>query len=103
MGATPLKAVTNSFPQVGGNQTTKALKVIFDPTQGDKGMETSPPPPPPQCLLKSLPQLASVLSEEKIFKQRVKLYHQWLYSTIHFKTITSQSSPDSLRIQGPSK
>ena len=36
-----------------------------------------------------------------MFKQRVKHYHQWLCSTIHLKT--KISSPDSLRIQGPSK
>ena len=35
--------------------------------------------------------------------RRVKHYHQWLRSTIHFKTKSSQSSPDSLRIQRPSK
>ena len=35
--------------------------------------------------------------------KRVKHYHQWLHCIIHFKTKTSKSSPDSLRIQGPSK
>ena len=43
MGAIPLKAVTNRFPQVGGNQTQEASGVVFDPTQGDEGMETPPP------------------------------------------------------------
>ena len=43
MGATPLKAVTNCFPQVGGNQTQEASEVVFDPTEGDEGMETAPP------------------------------------------------------------
>ena len=43
MGAIPLKAVTNRFPQVGGNQTQEASGVVFDPTQGDKGVETPPP------------------------------------------------------------
>ena len=38
-----------------------------------------------------------------MFKQCVKHYHQWLHSTIHFKTITSQTSHDSLRIQSPLK
>ena len=38
-----------------------------------------------------------------MFKQCVKHCHQWLRSTIHFKTKSSPSSPDSLRIQGPSK
>ena len=43
MQATPPKAVTNHFPQVGGNRTTEASEVIFDPLQGDEGMETPPP------------------------------------------------------------
>ena len=45
MGATPPKAVTNHFPQLGGNRTTEASEVIFDPIRGDEGMETPPPPP----------------------------------------------------------
>ena len=43
MGAIPHKAVTNRFPQVGGNQTSEAPGVGFNPTQGDEGMETPPP------------------------------------------------------------
>ena len=43
MGAIPLKAVTNCFPQVGGNQTQEASGVVFDPTQGDEAVETPPP------------------------------------------------------------
>ena len=43
MGATPHKAVTNHFPQVGGNRTSEAPGVIFDPTTGDEGVETPPP------------------------------------------------------------
>ena len=35
--------------------------------------------------------------------RRVKHYHQWLRSTIHIETKSSQSSPDSFRKQGPSK
>ena len=35
MGATPHEAVTNCFPQVGGNRTTEASE--------DKGVETPPP------------------------------------------------------------
>ena len=38
-----------------------------------------------------------------MFKQHVKHYHQWLQSSIHFKTKSCQSSSDSVRIQGPSK
>ena len=43
MGATPPKAVINRFPQVGENRTTEASEVIFDPIQGDEGVETPPP------------------------------------------------------------
>ena len=35
MGATPHKAVTNCFPQVGGNRTSEA--------PGGEGVETPPP------------------------------------------------------------
>ena len=35
--------------------------------------------------------------------RRVKLYHQWLRSSIHLKTKFSQSPSDSVRLQGPSK
>ena len=43
MGATPHKAVTNRFPQEGGNRTSEAPGVVFDPTLGDEGVETPPP------------------------------------------------------------
>ena len=43
MGAIPPKAVISFFPQVGGNRTTEALEVVFDPTIGEEGMETPPP------------------------------------------------------------
>ena len=43
MGAIPLKAVTNRCPQVGGNRTSEAPGVIFNPTQGDEDVETPPP------------------------------------------------------------
>ena len=43
MGAIPYKAVTIRFPQVGENRTSEAPGVIFDPTQGDEGVETPPP------------------------------------------------------------
>ena len=42
MEATLPKAVTNRFPQVGENRTTEASEVIFDPIQGDEGVETPP-------------------------------------------------------------
>ena len=43
MGATLHKVVTNRFPQLGGNRTSEAPGTVFDPTVGDKGMETPPP------------------------------------------------------------
>ena len=49
MGAIPLKAVTNRFPQEGENPTSDAPGVIFDPTIGEGGVETpfamTPPKP----------------------------------------------------------
>ena len=41
--ATPHNAVTNRFPQEGGNQTSEAPGVIFDPITGDGGVETPLP------------------------------------------------------------
>ena len=38
-----------------------------------------------------------------MFIQRVKHYHQWLRSAIHFKTMSGQIPSDSVRIQDPSK
>ena len=38
-----------------------------------------------------------------MFIQRVKHYHQWLRSHIHFKTNIGQIPSDSVRIQDPSK
>ena len=43
MGATPLKAVTNRFPQEGENRTLEAPGVVFDPTIGEGGVETPLP------------------------------------------------------------
>ena len=43
MGATPHKAVTNHCLQVGGNRTSEAPGVVFDPTTKDEGVETPPP------------------------------------------------------------
>ena len=51
VGATPPKAVTILFPQAGGNQTSEAPGVVFDPTTGGEGMET---PPPNDSLIASL-------------------------------------------------
>ena len=43
MRAIPHKAVTNRFPQTGGNQTSEVPGVLFDPTLGDEGVGTPPP------------------------------------------------------------
>ena len=43
MGATPHKAVTNRFPQQGGNRTSEAPGVIFDPIIREEGVETPLP------------------------------------------------------------
>ena len=43
MGATPHKAVTNRFPQEGGNRTSEAPGVVFDPTTVGVGVETPLP------------------------------------------------------------
>ena len=43
MGAIPPKAVTNRFPPTEENQTPEAPGVVFDPTLGDKGVETPLP------------------------------------------------------------
>ena len=41
-GGNSSQSSNNRFPQVGGNQTTEASEVVFNPIQGDKGMETPP-------------------------------------------------------------
>ena len=43
MGASPLKAVTNRFPQVGGNRISEAPRVVFNPTLSGEDVETPPP------------------------------------------------------------
>ena len=40
---TPHKAVTNRFPQEGGNWTSEAPGVVFDPIIGEEGVETPLP------------------------------------------------------------
>ena len=42
-------------------------------------------------------------ANRKMLKQRVKHYYRWLCSTFITKPKISQSSPDSLRMHGPSK
>ena len=98
MGAIPLKGVINHFPQVGGNRTTEASEVVFDPFLGDEGVETSSLSPPVGGCLHSFRRdwLANKCSD-------VIILSPMLRSSIHLKTKFSQSSPDSIRLQGPSK
>ena len=42
MGDSLPQAVTNRFPQAGGNQVTETPEVVFDLTQGDEGIEIPP-------------------------------------------------------------
>ena len=42
MGDSPLQTITNCFSQAGGNRVTEAPGVVFNLTQGDKGVETPP-------------------------------------------------------------
>ena len=72
---------------MGGNRVAEAPEVIFDLTQGGKGVET---PPPNDSLKASLsPQVGGHLRSfrrdwqtKKKLKQCVKHYYQWLRSTI---------------------
>ena len=48
MGATPLKAVTNHFPQEGKNRTSEAPGVVFDPTIGEGAWKPPFPMTPPK-------------------------------------------------------
>ena len=104
MGAIPLKAVTNRFPQLGGNRTSEATGVVFDPTQVDEGVETPSPNDSFQASLsrRSPPFFQKRLAHKQMFR-RVKHCHQWLRSSIHVKTKFSQSPSDSVRLQVPSK
>ena len=97
MGATPHKAVTNRFPQVGKTEFQGLQGSLFDPTLGDEGMET---PPPNDSSKASLSPPVGGRLQLPMFKQH---YHQWICSDIHFKTKSCQGSSDSVRIQVPSK
>ena len=72
MGAIPLKAVTNRFPELGGNRTQKASGVVFNPTQGDEGIETPPPNDSFQASL--FPFFQKRLAHKQMFRC-VKHYH----------------------------
>ena len=89
MGATAHKAVTNRFPQEGGNQTSegkRAWKPLFPMT-----------PPKPHSVHQKR------LANKQMFSKRVKHYHQWLLTDIPFKAKFGQIPSDPVRVQGPSK
>ena len=107
-GGNSSQAVTNHFPQPGGNGNSEAPEVIFDPTLGDEGVET---PSPNDSSMASLSPLVrgrlrffrKRLANKQMFIKHAKHYHQWLRTAIPFKTISGQISSDPIRVQGPSK
>ena len=108
MGATPHKAVTNCFPQVGRNQTSEAPEVIFDPTTGGKSMET---PLSNDSLKASLsPPVGGRLRSFRRDRQTNKYSSNVLNSITNGYVLSFLSKPksgqipsDSVRGQGPSK
>ena len=109
MGDSPLQAVTNYFPQTGGNRVTEAPEVVFDLTPGKKGVETSSPNDSLKASLS--PPVGDRLNSfrrdwqtEKCSNNMLNIItNGYILPSIHQKTKISQSLPDSLRIQGPLK
>ena len=109
MGDSPLQAVTNYFPQTGGNRVTEAPEVVFDLTPGKKGVETSSPNDSLKASLS--PSVGDRLNSfrrdwqtEKCSNNMLNIItNGYILPSIHQKTKISQSLPDSLRIQGPLK
>ena len=104
MGATPLKVVTNRFPQAGENQISEAPGVVFDPTIGEEGMETPPPndsslSPPVGGRLRSFRRDWQTNKCSSNVLNIIPMAH----TAIPLKTKLGQISSDSIRIQGPSK
>ena len=90
-----------------GKPNFRGSRGHFQPHPRGRGHENPSPND-----LKSLPQSTSWrspplfqkrLANKQMFIQRVKHYHQWLRSAIHFKAKSGQIPSDSVRIQGPSK
>ena len=96
MGATPHKAVTNCFPQVGGNQTSEAPGVVFDPTIGGEGVETPLLNDSFQASLS--PPVGGRLHSFRRDWQTNKCSSNMLNIITKFGQIPS----DSVRVQGPS-
>ena len=107
MGATPLKAVTNRFPQAGGNRATKAFGVIF--TSPQRARAWTPPPPPPNdssIASLSLPVggcLCSFRRDWKINKCSDSVLNIITNVLPFISKPNLVRAPDSFRLQGPSQ
>ena len=107
MGATPHKAVTSRFPQEGGNRTSEALGVVFDPIIGEEDMETPLPNDSSKASL-SPPVGGRLRSfrrdwQTNMFSKHVKHYHQWLRTAITFKAKFGQIPSDPVKSTRPIK
>ena len=82
MGVISFQAVTNRFPQIGGNQTSEAPGVVFDPTTGARAWKPLPPNDLPQSTSRrSPPFFQKRLANKQMFTKHVKHYHQWIRTT----------------------
>ena len=108
IGAIPLKAVTNHFPQVGGNRTSEAPGVVCNHTQGDEDMETPPPndsfqaslsPPVGGCLRSFSRDWLTNKCSDNILNIITNGYILPFIS----KPNLVKSPSNSVRLQGPSK
>ena len=73
MGVSPLQAVTNRFPQLGGNRTTEAPEVVFDLTLGNEGVKTPPNHSSKAYLRRPAPFFQKRLANKQMFKQHVNI------------------------------
>ena len=106
MGAIPHKAATNCFPQEGGNRTSEAPRVVFNPTTVDEGVET---PPPNDSFTASLSPPVGCLHSFRRDWQTNKCSSNMLNIITNGYVLPFLSNPNfqissySIRIQGPSK
>ena len=107
-GGNSSQSSNQSFSSGRGKSNNRGFRGRFRPNSRGQGCGN----PFPQWLFTDLPQFTSRssppffqkrLASKQMFRQHVKHCHQWLRSSIHLKTKVSQSSPDSIRLQGPSK
>ena len=106
MGAIPHNTVTNRFLPTGENKTLEAPGAVFDPTIGEKVVETPLPNNSSKASISptvSPPFFQKRLAHKQLFIQCIKHYHQWLRTAIPPKTKLGQISSDYIRTEGPSK